>query len=176
MVIRYGLLHFICHCHLAICTTWWCITDKTMMFYKITSILQPIPCVSSVNLTLMNKSARIIISTTIVHIVAVGIYSAIFRGSVFLFKICSYDYGKKNFSLTLQNQTRGFQLKDHIQMSANITVTSKWARWRLKSLALRLFTQPFIQAQIKENIKDPRHWPLCGEFTADRWIPRTNGQ
>ena len=23
-------------------------------------------------------------------------------------------------------------------------------------------------AQIKENIKAPRHWPLCGEFTGDR--------
>ena len=30
--------------------------------------------------------------------------------------------------------------------------------------------------QIKENNKAPRHWPLCGEFTGDRWIPRTNGQ
>ena len=50
------------------------------------------------------------------------------------------------------------------------------ARWRLKSLAPPLFTQPFIQAQIKENIKALRHWPLCGEFTGDRWIPRTNGQ
>ena len=28
----------------------------------------------------------------------------------------------------------------------------------------------------KENIKATRHWPLCGEFTGDRWIPRTNGQ
>ena len=37
-------------------------------------------------------------------------------------------------------------------------------------------TQKFIRAQIKENIKVPRHWPLCGEFTGDRWIPRTNGQ
>ena len=37
-------------------------------------------------------------------------------------------------------------------------------------------TQPFIQEQIKENIKAPRHGPLCGEFTGDRWIPRTNGQ
>ena len=27
--------------------------------------------------------------------------------------------------------------------------------------------------QIKENIKAPRHWPLCREFTGDRWIPRT---
>ena len=31
-------------------------------------------------------------------------------------------------------------------------------------------------AQIKENIKAPRHWPLCGEFTGDRWIPRTKDQ
>ena len=37
-------------------------------------------------------------------------------------------------------------------------------------------TQPFIQAQIKENTKVPRHWPLCGEVTGDRWIPRTHGQ
>ena len=28
----------------------------------------------------------------------------------------------------------------------------------------------------QSNIKAPRHWPLCGEFTGDRWIPRTNGQ
>ena len=33
-----------------------------------------------------------------------------------------------------------------------------------------------IQVQIKENIKVPRHWPLCVEFTDDRWIPRTHDQ
>ena len=49
-----------------------------------------------------------------------------------------------------------------------------WARWYPKSPASRLFTQPFIQAQIKENIKAPRHWPLWGnspvtdEFPAQR--------
>ena len=32
------------------------------------------------------------------------------------------------------------------------------------------------QAQIKENIKAPRHWPLWGEFTGDRRIPLTKGQ
>ena len=37
--------------------------------------------------------------------------------------------------------------------------------------SLKIFPQPFIQAQIKENIKAPRHWPLCEEFTGDRWIP-----
>ena len=47
---------------------------------------------------------------------------------------------------------------------------------RLKSPASRLFTQPFIQAQIKEHIKALRHWPLFGEITGDRWIPRANGQ
>ena len=47
---------------------------------------------------------------------------------------------------------------------------------RLKSPASPLFTQPLIQVQIKENNTAPRHWPLCGEFTGDRWMPRTNGQ
>ena len=46
-----------------------------------------------------------------------------------------------------------------------ITLTSQWPRGRLRSPASRLFTQPFIQAEIKENVKAPRHWPLCGEFT-----------
>ena len=45
-----------------------------------------------------------------------------------------------------------------------------------KSPASRVFTQLFIEARIKENIKAPRHWPLCGEFTGDRWIPRTKSQ
>ena len=49
----------------------------------------------------------------------------------------------------------------------------QWNGWMdLKSVPF----QPFIQAQIKDNIKAPRHWPLCGEFTGSRWIPRTNGQ
>ena len=39
-------------------------------------------------------------------------------------------------------------------------MTSSWARWRLKSPAYVLSTQPFIHAQIKENIKAPHHW-LC---------------
>ena len=44
------------------------------------------------------------------------------------------------------------------------------ARGSLKSPASRLFTQPFIQAQIKENNKAPRNWSLWGEFI------RTKGQ
>ena len=48
--------------------------------------------------------------------------------------------------------------------------------WRLKSLASRLFAQPFAQAQIKENIKARRRWSLCWESTGHRWIPLTKGQ
>ena len=50
-------------------------------------------------------------------------------------------------------------------------MTSQWARWRLKSTAFWWFPQSFVQAQIKENIKAPRHWPLRGEFTGHRWNP-----
>ena len=52
------------------------------------------------------------------------------------------------------------------------TVSSGTLTWREWGL---WFTQSFIQTQITENIKAPRHWPLCGEFNGDRWILRTNG-
>ena len=53
------------------------------------------------------------------------------------------------------------------KMTKPITKTSYWEQWRLKSPASTFFTQSFNQAQIKENIKAPSHWPWCG----DRWIP-----
>ena len=52
-----------------------------------------------------------------------------------------------------------------------ITMTSWWPWWRLKSPASRLFPQTFIQTQIKENIKAPRHWALWGEFTGTGEFP-----
>ena len=33
-----------------------------------------------------------------------------------------------------------------------------------------------FKAQITENVKAPLRWPLCGEFTGDRWIPLTKGR
>ena len=45
-------------------------------------------------------------------------------------------------------------------------------QWLLKSPALPLFTQPFIQAQIAENIKGPRHW--TGDFPAQMTIKEEN--
>ena len=58
---------------------------------------------------------------------------------------------------------------------ALITVTSHGAQWRLNSPAYPLFDQPFVQA-LHINIKPPRHWPLWGESTGDRWIPPTKSQ
>ena len=52
-----------------------------------------------------------------------------------------------------------------------ITMTPKWAGWHLQSPASWLFTQAFIQAQIKENIKGPRHWPLWGELPVTDEFP-----
>ena len=38
--------------------------------------------------------------------------------------------------------------------------------------SLVIVNSPFIQAQIKENIEAPRHWPLCGHLL----IPHTKDQ
>ena len=57
-----------------------------------------------------------------------------------------------------------------------ITIKSYWGLWHLKSLASRLFAQPFVQVPIKENIKALHHWPLLGKFTGHQRIPLTRGQ
>ena len=35
-------------------------------------------------------------------------------------------------------------------------------------ISVSIFTQPFVQARIKENIKAPRHWPLWEESIGDQ--------
>ena len=60
-------------------------------------------------------------------------------------------------------------------INIHITLTSWWERWRIESTVSPLFTQPFIQARIKINIKAPRYWPLCGEFAAQMAGNAENG-
>ena len=48
-----------------------------------------------------------------------------------------------------------------------------WSSRRLKSLASRLFTQEFVQANTK-GISN--RWPLWGESTGDQYIHLTKGQ
>ena len=52
-------------------------------------------------------------------------------------------------------------------------MTLQWTSRRLKSTASRLFIQPFVRRKPNKNIKAPRHWPMWGKFTGDRWISRT---
>ena len=78
------------------------------------------------------------------------------------------------FSLILNNGCRSQS------NSLLMTVTPQWARERLKSPAWRLFTQPFVQVQIKENIElrvtglcagNP---PVTGELSVQRASNREN--
>ena len=70
------------------------------------------------------------------------------------------------FSVKLEAQFSQKWLAD-IDLQKTITVTLLGARWCLKSPP-SLFTQPFLQAQMKDNIKGLRHWPLCGEFSGHK--------
>ena len=63
-------------------------------------------------------------------------------------------------SATLKNVGKNI-IRTLYKQLAYITVTSLWAKWRLKSPTSRLFAQPSVQAQIKENIKVQRHWPFA---------------
>ena len=96
-----------------------------------------------------------------------------------------YNLGKYNILPVVNTFTRHMMIQNSIHwvIEGNfsntryyITVTSWWARWRLKSPAPPLFAQPFAQAQINENITAPCHWSLWGESTGDRWIPLTKDQ
>ena len=60
----------------------------------------------------------------------------------------SMDYCNSNTNVALEKTEDGSIL----YIWKFITVTSWWARLRLKSPAYQLFTQPFVQAQTEENI------------------------
>ena len=63
---------------------------------------------------------------------------------------------------------------ERLNLPVVITVTSWWARWRLKSPVSPLYTQPFIQTQMKENFKAPPHWPLWPVNSPQKWLVTRN--
>ena len=85
-----------------------------------------------------------------------------------LFDDCELNY--------YQRFAKSTKPKAWINDCIHVKLSLQWARWCLKSPASILFTQSFVLALIKENIKAPDHWSLCGEFTGERWIPLTKGQ
>ena len=70
-------------------------------------------------------------------------------------------------SINKTKQCRNF-MGFTIKLISSITVTSYLARWLLKSPTFRLFTQPFVQGQIKENqssasmafVRGIHRWPM----------------
>ena len=73
-----------------------------------------------------------------------------------------------------------YQVSSYIETALRIWRALQWRQNErdgvLNHRLLACLPNRFFQAQIKENIKAPRHRPLWGEFTGDRWIPLTNGQ
>ena len=76
---------------------------------------------------------------------------------------------KKNDSITRAQQNTTKQWTGYHKWYSNITVSLQC------HYSVRLFAQPFVQMQIKENIKIRVTDPLWGVFTDDRWIPRIKG-
>ena len=85
--------------------------------------------------------------------------------AISLFRSTDYDRTNITTATAVRIATMFLQYDDVI-MSA-IDVSNQQPH---DCLLNRLF-----KAQIKENIKAPLCLPLCGEFTDDRWIPRTKG-
>ena len=57
-----------------------------------------------------------------------------------------------------------------------ITMMSHHCHGILSQQQLCCLFNSLYQANYNENIKAPRCWSLCGEFTCPRWIPHTKGQ
>ena len=62
--------------------------------------------------------------------------------------------------MIMHRQTQHMQYIDVIMTTMASQITS-----------LTVVYSTFIQTQIKENIKAPRHWPLCGEITGTGEFP-----
>ena len=73
-------------------------------------------------------------------------------------------------------------------MWANCYANNRRAHWLIRlhhiDVIMRVMASQITSLMIvystvcsgRENIKAPRHWPLWGEFTGGRWIPRTKNQ
>ena len=87
-------------------------------------------------------------------------------------------YGSHYESQTVWRSPHVYTGRNHY---TNKTVCSHYGDVIMNTVASQITSlasvySTFSRVQIKENIKAPRHWPSCREFTGHRWVPRTNGQ
>ena len=82
------------------------------------------------------------------------------------FKLCAWGETCRNVIILLHTVNICYGYVTHWYgktQNCFITMTSWWARWRLKSPASRLFTQPFVQAQRPASLAFVRgihRWPV----------------
>ena len=95
-----------------------------------------------------------------------------FESVIFFIKACIYLLKQNHMMFTFKSV---YDFHIYIgQVSPGYNLRIGWVPWRLKSPESRLCIQPFVQAQTKESIKTPRHWPSWGnspvtsEFPAQR--------
>ena len=93
------------------------------------------------------------------------VLSILHATNLFIVFLLCLEIGLLNDMFTKELQCTRFHYSDVIMDTMASHITS-----------LTIIYLTVIDAEIKKNIKAPRHWPLCGEFTGGRWIPRTNGQ
>ena len=107
-------------------------------------------------------------------------------GAMFACSICRQGYHSA-FTLSLHNNITKIYKKYNSKFTSQAVPYQYWKQIQsmhhafiIRSLHWRhndhdgvsnhqphgCLLQPFSQTQIKENIKAPRHGPLCGEFTA----------
>ena len=71
---------------------------------------------------------------------------------------------------------------DNSSMESNLTEVSHYGDVIMGAISSQItsltivYSTVYSNADQRKKIKAPRHWPLCGEFTGDRWISSTNGQ
>ena len=87
----------------------------------------------------------------------------------------------KSLAILLQQRAQAhnkgtpkLDITGHMWMKHYTDVTMSPMASQITSLGI-VYSSVYSGAD-KKNIKAPRHWPLCGEFTGDRWIPRTKDQ
>ena len=86
------------------------------------------------------------------------------------FKLTSKKTSEICFTCLLGGESTGDWWIPHHKSPVHYTDV-KMSLMASQITSLTVVNSTFIQTQIKENIKAPRHWPLCGEFTGTGEFP-----
>ena len=89
--------------------------------------------------------------------------------------MCSNGEKKTRLSDFLDCSEIEDDLSELVSMDHYIDVIMSTMAFQITSVSIACWAV-YSGGDKKKPIKAPRHWPLWGEFTGHRWIPRTKGQ